>query len=187
MPAHLPLAAIGLDDILVGIVILVIVILRIARAASASQERQQRGPERGGEGAARPGADPQEELQRFLRTLAGEEQEKPAPRPPPPPRAATARPQRTAPSPRKDKPARQTPASHPQRPRTKMPATPAAPHIGSTAVTDLGARNAVRMARRRAELRRDLRRPESLRGAILLREVLGPPLALRPGPSSQGR
>lgn len=134
--------------------------------------------------------DPEVQLRRFLHELSGtsdEEEEpepvtaiqdvreEPAPRivPPPPPRhVVAATPPPLAPPPQ-EVPVRVT---RPEAPAVELPAVVESSPIAMDApLRAVGGRSLEIMKR----LRTQLQRPESVRHAIVLREVLGPPIAMR--------
>ena len=184
MIPRLPIAGIGAGEIVWVIIALVVVIARIIRAQretgvqpqSPDPSRQPRPPE----------GNPQAELQRFLRTLAGEEEPVQAPHtqpPPPPPQARRVQPAaRRAPRPAPVPVARPAMAVTPKGQTRQGTGKEAVAGLG---LTDLSAGNTATQTRLQADLRRDLRQTHALRRGILLREILGPPVAMRqPGDGS---
>lgn len=170
----LPIAGIGFGEIVWVIIALVVVIVRIIRSRRETVVPPQ-SPHSPGQPRA-PQSDPQAELQRFLRALAGEEepvQVRP-PQPPPPPQQA----RRVQRAPRPTPVPVATPAMA-TAPLSKVGEASAEPATAGVGITDLAAGNTAGAARLRANLLRDLRQPQALRKGILLREILGPPVAMR--------
>ena len=120
-----------------------------------------------------------DELRQFLESLGGAQQTT-APRPPPPPPRPTAR--RPAPPPVPT--ATVTPAA-PVRPvPRRRAAAPTAP-IAPAPATKRRRVNRTRNAVQRKVLMMAVRDRDTLQEAILLREVLGPPIAMRPASSQR--
>ena len=108
---------------------------------------------------------------------------------PPAPQAPPAPPQRPAPPPlppgtltRQRQPLPAPPAPHrkPPAPAAAVPQAATQPRLASAYTQEIHSQNEGRTSRRLRELRRDLRSPEALRQAVLVREILGAPRALRP-------
>lgn len=131
--------------------------------------------------------EPAEEIDPFheLRELF-EQFNEPPPQPPPPPRAPAAKPVMTAAAPPPLPVARSAPVSVAP-PPAAFPASSAVQRAFTEArearaarrFAEAGAKRARPASQQWSSLRRQLASPRALRQAILVREILGPPVALR--------
>jgi len=192
-----PIMTAGLGDLLPVVIIITVVIARIIKAT------KQQGP--AGQSPARPSGSepvaPGDELRAFLKTLGAPTP--PRPTPPPPPvqvvQAERSVMRRTAPAPavavrHAAKPSRARKFAKPRRHMGRRPApAPAAPppptpqkpapfwNQPAPAPRPIVV-EACELTPAREELNKHLEDRHSLRGAWLLREVLGPPVALQQQP-----
>ena len=182
--------------------IVVIVGSLIAQIVKASRQGKQRRDAMGeapqaGPGGERPQSAPNEDLEAFLRNLSGEKPRRrkttspPPPPPPPPPLASPAQAAR-----RRKKPP--VPRAKPAVPRAKPVASVPPPVTAKRAAARrqpagaaeqdrtwrLRTKSAYALKKEQAERKRSelldaLDGADSIRKAVLLREILGPPVALR--------
>lgn len=184
----------GIDDLIPVLVFLAIAIGQImkarAKARQGGEDREQRPPPSGS-------ASPQDELQEFLRSLSGAPPPPATPVPPPappqirPPRRVPAaappvRPQPRAwsptPVPNRPPPRTRTAAPPPVPTATRVVALPQAPDPDASAyATETKVRKSAVASRRqlRIALGKDLISRQSLRKAIVLKEIVGSPLGSR--------
>jgi hypothetical protein len=172
----------GFDDLIPVVVIITVVIARIMKAAKQGKPLVPPTPgDRPRPTPQTPANQPAEELRDFLQALSGAAQTRSEPPPPPPqpqaqavrvtaqPRqkrfAKRARPVQAA------KPAPQPPPTPPQKPAPFWNQPPPAPRPVIVEACELNPA--------REELNKHLEDATSLRGAWLLREVLGPPVGLK--------
>lgn len=172
----------GFDDLLTLAIILSVIFAKIFGALKKGTPGAPPQPERDSEID-----DPQAELREFLRRIAGDEV-RPAPPPPPPP------PLKSPPPP----PPRLV-VSHPHKPKSAhLPPPDATPprHTGTIHPAPIPTRAALQPANSSfgrqpvelpphpplpaADLARVLRNHNAVRNAIILSEILAPPLAFRP-------
>ncbi len=173
----------GLDDLIPVIIVFTVIITRIIKAARAAKPLQPPPPPDRSvppDAPRQPAREPADELREFLEALSGGEPARPKPPPPrtpvqpvprqpilraapPPPPARPMMAERAMAQPtQRPVPARKT---QPQPPRT----LPRSVYAHTTETNPL-----------RDSLTASLRGRQSLRNAWLLREVLGPPVGLRP-------
>ena len=190
MAWHTPIVASGGEGIFWLIVTIFVIISQIAKASKKNAPPTQK------QGLPDAGGSPEEELRDFLKRLSGGAEESQQQPPPPPPR-----PQRPLPPPPLPAPAARTTAGgqagaqripseppahhHRQKPRAEpLPApvpqavlTPAPAQMAPVTVAPVAPR--VPSGYWRAIIVADLANRECQREAIILRDILGPPLALR--------
>ncbi len=126
---------------------------------------------------------PDDELRKFLEGLSGGTPPKPAATPPPvpPPVRPMAQPQaRPRQTVRKPEPIRIKPQPKPKPPPPRVAAPPIVEQPVAVAPAALVASPQRKASRFQKLLQKDLADSEAAQKAIVLREVLGPPLALRP-------
>ncbi len=178
----------GLDDLIPFVVILTVIITRIMKAAKQGKPLPPPPADRTRPTPQAPTTQPGEDLRQFLQALSGAAQTSSEPPPPPVPTQAirvTAQPQRKSPPPpprrqkrfaKRGKPA-QAAQSAPQPPPTpssrKRHGKQEPPKPRPIVV------EACKLSPLRVALNEHLADKQSLRGAWLLREVLGPPVGLR--------
>lgn len=186
---NISVAGIDPDLIIVAVIIVGSIIGQIMKAAKGGTPAKRQGAEPGGENTPpatnRNVTDAQRELEEFLQSLAGVPKQQPASPPTPPPIKKTtpaASQKRHTPPPVKKPPLPQqrrkpAPAIQPQRPvlsQVKLQSSPVTADI-----TTLGMGGSAKHSKLRRLLNKDLQSSDSLRKAIVLREVFGPPLGLR--------
>ncbi|MDP6811354.1 MAG: hypothetical protein QGH31_11640 [Kiritimatiellia bacterium] len=182
----------GIDDLIPVVIIISVIIARIMKAAKQGKPMMPPPPgDRPQPTPQTPANQPAEELRDFLQALSGAAQTRsePAPPPPPPPPPVPVPAQRPVaqkrfqapPKPsrvrRRAKPvqaARQAPQPAPTTPQKPAPFWNQPPPAPRPVIVE-----ACELNPARKELNKHLEDATSLRGAWLLREVLGPPVGLR--------
>ena len=185
MPADKMIIAAGFEDLAPLVIFFAIVAANIAKAVKKGR-RSGNGSFADREPASSPAQgsqtpSPRDELQAFLERLSGREPARP-PKPPPPvpqlKRRGPAR-QKAATPPPTPNPAKRRSDTPPQ--RTVPPPMPRMPGRKISGISDssnMRTRNPA-LEKLRINLGSDLIDNASLRKAVVLREVLGPPLALK--------
>ncbi len=157
-----PIMTAGFDDLIPVIIIITVIITRIMKAAREAKPLVPPAPGDRPRSTPRPQpqaqpSQPADELREFLEALSGVRQERPEPPPPPVQvQRPTARDRRQPPPP----------------PRAAQRIQRA--HQASPIIVE-----ACELTPARQELNKHIEDSRSLRGAWILREVLGPPVALR--------
>jgi len=167
-----PIVTAGFDDLIPVIIIITVIITRIVKAAKQGKPLVPPAPGTRPRPTPRPQPQPQagqpaDELRQFLQALSGVQE--------PPPTPVQVRPPQPPPPPAKAK-RRVVKAAAPKPPQPKKPAPfwnqpPPAPRPVIVEACEL--------TPARQELNKHLEDATSLRGAWILREVLGPPVGLR--------
>jgi hypothetical protein len=177
----------GLDDLIPVVIIITVIIARIMKATKGAKPLVPPPPDSSGEREPSATGD---ELREFLEALSGTKPPRPTPPPAPPPvpqpqPVIPPQPQRPAPAPvharkwtrpRQGKRATAAPTPAPKpAPAPRPVRKPVAPRVARRPVTV----EACELSTLRKALDDHLSDRQSLRGAWLLREVLGPPVGLR--------
>ncbi len=177
----------GIDDLIPVVIILTVIISRIIKAATQGKPLAPPPPaDRMRPTPQPPVRQPEEELREFLQALSGVAQTRSEPLPSPPPPVPAQRPVAHKRFQAPPKPSRATQPAKPvrtARPAPQPAPTPArkpAPFWNQPAPAPRPVIvEACELNPSRAELNKHLEDARSLRGAWILREVLGPPVALR--------